>query len=267
MSRENREDRSESEALLSLERICLIRGGRHILKNVSCRISPGEIITLIGPNGAGKTSLLKVALGLLKADTGQVRRSAELRIGYMPQKLVIDRTFPLSVARFMRLTGRYPEVQLQQTLEDVGAGHLLDARLAELSGGELQRVLLGRALLRRPQLLVLDEPVQGVDVQGQVELFELIGRLRDNYGCAVLMVSHDLHLVMVATDRVICLNQHVCCTGSPEAVQRDEQFLKLFGPAILPHLAIYSHDPQHRHDQCPHQGCNCPTDQEGEHVR
>jgi zinc transport system ATP-binding protein len=253
--------------LLTLEKICLVRGGRHILENVSCAIAPGEIITLIGPNGAGKTSLLKVALGLLKADSGQVVRAADLRIGYMPQKLVVDRTFPLSVARFMRLTGRYSQSQLQQVLDAVGASRLLTARLADLSGGELQRVLLGRALLRRPQLLVLDEPVQGVDVQGQVELFELIGKLRDDYGCAVLMVSHDLHLVMIATDRVICLNQHICCTGTPAVVQRDEQFLKLFGPAILPHLAIYNHDPQHRHDQCPHQGCSCPLGQEQDHVR
>lgn len=252
--------------LLLLDSICLVRNGRHILQDVNCHIDPGEIISLIGPNGAGKTSLLKVALGLLKADSGEVVRNADLRIGYMPQKLTVDRTFPLSVARFMRLTGRYPKQQLLQTLEDVGVGRLLDASLANLSGGELQRVLLGRALLRRPQLLVLDEPVQGVDVQGQVELFKLIGRLRDSYGCAVLMVSHDLHLVMAATDRVICLNQHVCCTGTPEAVQHDEQFLKLFGPEVLPHLAIYSHDPQHQHDQCLHNGCRCPLGGEGDNA-
>ncbi len=256
-----------ADPLLVLDNICLVRNRRHILENVSFRIEPAEIITLIGPNGAGKTSLLKVALGLLKADSGRVVRSENLRIGYMPQKLIIDRTFPLSVARFMRLTGHYTESQMQQALDEVGAGRLLHASLADLSGGELQRVLLGRALLRRPQLLVLDEPVQGVDVQGQVELFKLIGRLRDNFGCAVLMVSHDLHLVMAATDRVICLNQHICCTGTPAAVQRDEQFLKLFGPAILPHLAIYSHDEQHQHDSCPHQGCSCPLGEESTDVR
>ncbi len=256
-----------AEALLELERICLVRNKRHILENVSCRIEPGEIVTLIGPNGAGKTSLLKVALGLSKSDSGRVQRSAELRIGYMPQKLIVDRTFPLSVARFMRLTGRYSDTELQQALAEVGAERLLAASLANLSGGELQRVLLGRALLRKPQLLVLDEPVQGVDVQGQVDLFELIGQLRDDFGCAVLMVSHDLHLVMAATDRVICLNQHICCTGTPEAVQRDEQFLKLFGAAILPHLAIYSHDAQHRHANCPHQGCCCQLGEGTAHVR
>jgi len=253
--------------LLDLERVCLVRQGRHILENVSFQIEPGEIITLIGPNGAGKTSLLKVALGLMKADTGTVVRSENLRIGYMPQRLIVDRTFPLSVARFMRLISHYTESQMQQALDEVGAPRLLNARLADLSGGELQRVLLGRALLRRPQLLVLDEPVQGVDVQGQVDLFELIGRLRDNFGCAVLMVSHDLHLVMAATDRVICLNQHVCCTGTPAAVQQDEQYLKLFGPAILPHLAIYSHDAQHQHDRCPHHGCSCPLGKGEQDVR
>lgn len=256
-----------AEALLSLDGICLVRNERHILENVSCRIDSGEIISLIGPNGAGKTSLLKVALGLMKADSGTVTRDADLRIGYMPQKLIVDRTFPLSVARFMRLTGRYTDQQLQQSLDGVGAGRLLNAGLADLSGGELQRVLLGRALLRRPQLLVLDEPVQGVDVQGQIELFELIGRLRDDFGCAVLMVSHDLHLVMAATDRVLCLNQHICCTGTPEAVQRDEQFLKLFGPAVLSQLAIYSHDAEHPHDSCAHQGCACPLGEEKPDVR
>ncbi len=256
-----------AEPLLDLEGICLVRQGRHILENVSFQIDPGEIITLIGPNGAGKTSLLKVALGLLQADTGLVKRSADLRIGYMPQKLVVDRTFPLSVARFMRLIGHYSEQQMQQSLDEVGAGRLLNASLADLSGGELQRVLLGRALLRRPQLLALDEPVQGVDVQGQVELYDLIGRLRDNFGCAVLMVSHDLHLVMSSTDRVICLNQHVCCTGTPAAVQQDAQFLKMFGPAVLPHLAIYSHDAQHQHGSCPHQGCSCPLGEEGRDAR
>ncbi len=256
-----------AEPLLLLENVCLVRGGRHILENVNCRIEAGEIITLIGPNGAGKTSLLKVALGLFRADSGQVRRAPGLRVGYMPQKLMVDRTFPLSVARFMRLTGRYAEAELLESLQDVGAGHLLNAALADLSGGELQRVLLGRALLRRPQLLVLDEPVQGVDVKGQVELFELIGRLRENYGCAVLMVSHDLHLVMAATDRVICLNRHVCCTGTPESVQRDAEFLQLFGPEVLPHLAIYSHDPTHQHDRCPGPDCDCPQATGGDHAQ
>lgn len=252
------------EPLLSMESICLVRNGRHILENVSLRIDPAEIVTLIGPNGAGKTSLLKVALGLFQADSGQLHRAENLRIGYMPQKMIVDRTFPLSVARFLRLTGTYGEQELERSLAEVGVARLLNSRLADLSGGELQRVLLGRALLRRPQLLVLDEPVQGVDVQGQVELFELIGRLRDNFGCAVLMVSHDLHLVMAATDRVICLNQHVCCTGTPAAVQRDEQFIQLFGPAILPHLAIYNHDAGHQHDSCPHQGCSCALGQGGD---
>ncbi|WP_020676056.1 metal ABC transporter ATP-binding protein [Geopsychrobacter electrodiphilus] len=255
-----------AEPLLELDAVCLVRNGRHILENISIHINPGEILTLIGPNGAGKTSLLKVALGLIRADTGRVLRKADLRIGYVPQKFLVPRSFPLSVARFMRLLGRYDTPQLEAALEDVGAGHLLNASLADLSGGELQRVLLGRAILRRPHLMVLDEAVQGVDVQGQVDLYQLIGHLRERYDCSVLMVSHDLHLVMAATDRVICLNQHVCCTGSPETVQRDAQFLKLFGPAILPHIAIYSHDPQHQHNLCTHQGCSCPLGQGDPHV-
>lgn len=255
------------EQLLALDQVCLLRGGRHVLENVSCQIAAGEIITLIGPNGAGKTSLIKVALGLINPDSGEVRRSVALRVGYVPQRFQVDRTLPLSVARFMRLSGSYTEQQLRAALSEVGAEQLLGVALAELSGGELQRVLLGRALLRRPQLLVLDEPVQGVDVQGQVELYDLIGSLSQRFNCAVLMVSHDLHLVMAATDRVICLNRHVCCTGTPEAVQRDEQFLQLFGSSVLPHLAIYSHDPTHQHNRCPHQGCGCTAGGGGEDAR
>ncbi|HKJ05408.1 MAG TPA: metal ABC transporter ATP-binding protein [Geopsychrobacteraceae bacterium] len=255
---------SESHVLVDLQKICVDLQGKPILSGVDMQVNAREILTLIGPNGAGKTTLLRVALGLLSARSGSVRKKPGLRIGYVPQKLHPDQSFPLSVYRFLSLSARRITSRIPAVLKEVGAEDLSRAQLSTLSGGELQRILLARALLRDPELLVLDEPVQGVDVHGQVELFQLITHLRDKRDCAVLMVSHDLHLVMASTDRVICLNRHVCCTGSPEVVSQDLQFLKLFGPAALPHLALYSHDTNHRHEECDGTSCRCPRTLEGE---
>ena len=224
----------------------LARG--EILSGVSLEISRGEIVTIVGPNGAGKTTLLRVLLGLLQPSSGRVVRTPGLRIGYMPQRIQIDPVLPLSVRRFLTLTGRRSRTDLERVLGEVGALAVIDSPIQGLSGGETQRVLLARALLRDPDLLVLDEPIQGVDVQGQLELFALIGRLRKERGCAVLMVSHDLHLVMAATDRVVCLNRHVCCTGTPEAVQGSAAFVELFSPQVVANLAIYAHQHDHHHD-------------------
>jgi len=240
------------QALLQLDQVSLAIRGKPVLQDVSLTVSRGEIVTLIGPNGAGKTTLLRVALKLIRPDTGAIWQQAGLQIGYMPQRLTIDSTFPLDVRRFLLLAGRFSDEQLQTRLEEVGATGLFRSPLHGLSGGELQRVLLARALLREPALLILDEPIQGVDVHGQTEIFRLLSTIRDRRGCAILMVSHDLHLVMASTDRVICLNRHICCTGSPEQVTRDEDFLKMFGPAATQALAIYSHDQQHRHGNCHH---------------
>ncbi|WP_298039455.1 zinc ABC transporter ATP-binding protein ZnuC [uncultured Desulfuromonas sp.] len=237
-----------STFLLEIENATARMQGREVLKQVSLAISPGEIVTVIGPNGAGKTTLLRVALGLLPPTAGQVRRRPRLRIGYMPQRLHIDGTLPLSVRRFLSLARRGAVEDLEATLEEVGALQTADSPLQALSGGELQRILLARALLRDPDLLVLDEPVQGVDVHGQVELFQLITRIRNRRNCAVLMVSHDLHLVMASTDRVVCLNHHVCCTGTPEVVTHNPAYLELFGPLAVQNLAIYSHDKDHKHE-------------------
>jgi zinc transport system ATP-binding protein len=241
---------SRSENLLELENIDLIRGRRQLLQQVGLQLGRGEILTIIGPNGAGKTSLVRVALGLMTPTSGEVQRQPGISIGYMPQQLHIDPTFPLSVKRFLGMTGKKQRHLIQSLLAEVGADHVQDAPLQNLSGGELQRVLLARALLRDPELLVLDEPVQGVDVHGQMELYQLIARIRDQRQCAILMVSHDLHLVMAATDRVLCLNRHICCSGTPEAVTSDPAYLELFGPQAVQHLAIYSHDRNHRHDSC-----------------
>jgi len=229
---------------------------RPVLQDVELSIQPREIVTLIGPNGAGKTTLLRVILGLQKPDRGKVLRAADLCIGYMPQKMPLDVAFPIDVKRFLLLGGKVRSNAILPVLGEVGAEDLLDAPLQALSGGEFQRVLLARALLRDPQLLVLDEPVQGVDVHGQAEIFKLLTRIRETRDCAILMVSHDLHLVMASTDRVICLNRHICCTGSPESVTRNPEFLAMFGAAAVQSLAIYSHDQEHRHEQCRH-GDHC----------
>lgn len=234
--------------LLKMSGVRLTHGGHMVLDHVDLSVEAGRIITVVGPNGAGKSSLLKVALGLLRPDAGVVERSAAV-IGYVPQRLEIGRLLPLSVRRFlaMALPGRAGNGDLEDMLDMVGAGHVLGRQVADLSGGELQRVLLARALLRRPDLLVLDEPVGGVDVAGQAELYDLITAQARDRGVGVLMVSHDLHVVMAATDHVVCLNRHVCCAGHPEAVSRHPEYLALFGPRVAASLAIYTHAHDHGH--------------------
>jgi zinc transport system ATP-binding protein len=212
-----------------------------VLKAVSLTVRRGEIITLIGPNGAGKSTLVRVVLGLLKPESGSVYRQSGIKIGYMPQRLTIEPTLPLTVSRFLTLGGAKKRTAIKQVLEEVGALALLKRPLQNISGGEMQRVLLARALLREPDLLILDEPIQGVDVAGQYELYELISQLRKERGCGILMVSHDLHIVMAATDYVLCLNQKVCCSGHPEIVTQHPAYLELFGSMAARDLAIYPH--------------------------
>jgi zinc transport system ATP-binding protein len=250
----------EPNITLELSNVDLFRGARQLLQQISFQLRSGEILTVIGPNGAGKTTLVRVALGLLSPSAGRVFRKKNIRIGYMPQRLHIDPTFPLTVKRFLAMTGTRQAERVLSLLHEVGVPQVYESPLQNLSGGELQRVLLARALIRDPDLLVLDEPVQGVDVHGQMELYQLIANVRDQRRCAILMVSHDLHLVMAATDRVLCLNRHICCSGTPEAVTSDPAYLELFGPQAVKHLAIYSHDSSHRHDAC----ADCGVDK---HVR
>ena len=236
-----------SDSLIRLHDVTVQFAGQAVLEGVNLDLQAGEIVTLIGPNGAGKTTLVRVVLGLLRPSQGSVWRQSRLRIGYMPQKLSVEATLPLSVLRFLRLVVGVGRAEAEAALAEVGAEQVLNSPLQAISGGELQRVLLARALLRKPQLLVLDEPVQGVDVAGQAELYRLIGRLRERYGCGVLMVSHDLHLVMSATDQVICLNRHICCSGHPEQVGADPAFHALFGQDARS-LAVYQHHHDHQHD-------------------
>jgi zinc transport system ATP-binding protein len=226
--------------------------GRLVLDRVDLTVTEREIVTVIGPNGAGKSTLLRILLGLAAPDSGEAWIRPGIRIGYMPQRLQVDDTLPLTVRRFLRLGGSQREAAMRAALDEVGAAEVLDTAIQSISGGEFQRVLLARALLRDPALLVLDEPVQGVDVAGQEDLFQLILDIRDRRGCGVLMVSHDLHLVMAATDTVVCLNHHVCCTGRPETVRLDPAYLALFGAARGSGLAVYTHHHDHVHDPAHH---------------
>lgn len=235
-------------SLVTLENISVHFARRPVLSGISLKLMPGRILTLLGPNGAGKSTLVRVVLGLLAPASGQIQRTPGLRIGYVPQKLHIDPTLPVTVERFMLLTRGAKHADVLPALKRVQAGHLLNAPLQKLSGGETQRVLLARTLLNQPQLLVLDEPTQGVDVNGQVALYDLIDQLRHELNCGVLMVSHDLHLVMAKTDEVLCLNHHICCSGTPEAVSQHPEFIAMFGPRGAQQLAIYRHNHNHRHD-------------------
>ncbi|MEA9392974.1 zinc ABC transporter ATP-binding protein ZnuC [Acerihabitans sp. TG2] len=235
-------------SLVTLKHISVSFGQKKVLHDVSFSLLPGRILTLMGPNGAGKSTLVRVVLGLIAPTAGTLWQAPQLRIGYVPQKIHLDVTLPLTVERFMRLRPKVKRTDVPSALEQVQARHLLEQPMQKLSGGEMQRVLLARALLNRPQLLVLDEPTQGVDVNGQVALYDLIDKIRCTLGCAVLMVSHDLHLVMAKTDEVLCLNQHICCSGSPEAVSAHPEFIAMFGPFGAAQLALYRHHHTHGHD-------------------
>ena len=240
-----------TNTLLRAEGVYLEDKKKSLLRDVNLSVSSGEIVTIIGPNGAGKTSLLNILLGLRSPSRGNVIRADKVVIGYMPQRLQLNPQLPMTVARFLSLaqsnTINFPAT-MDKALQKTGVSELTHASMHDLSGGEMQRVLLARAILRRPQLLVLDEPVQGVDVVGQSQLYQLISQLRDDLQCGVLMVSHDLHIVMAATDHVICLNQHVCCHGHPESVSNHPAYLELFGHSTDANVAIYTHHHDHNHD-------------------
>ncbi len=252
-----------------------------VLSQVSLRIHPKEIVTLIGPNGAGKSTLLKILLGLTPPTSGQVKVKKGLKIGFMPQKIQIDAALPMSVERFLKLgfkpnqpthnaqnhslkkalknlffSAAYDSTRLKKITKELNLSALLKQPIQQVSGGEMQRILLARALIREPELLVLDEPVQGVDIKGQAELYQYINQIRHQYGCGILMVSHDLHIVMQHTDQVLCLNQHICCSGHPKKVSESPEYQTLFSSLATPSegIAIYEHhhDPttcEHTHGQ------------------
>jgi len=236
-----------AEPLVTLENAGLNRGGRWLVRGIDLTVHRGEAVTLIGPNGAGKSTTAKIALGLEKPDEGEARRRGDLKIGYVPQKLAIDWTLPLTVSRFMSLTERVSPADAASALEQVGIPHLAGSEVRHLSGGEFQRAMLARALTRKPDLMVLDEPVQGVDFGGEIALYNLISDIRTTLNCGILMISHDLHVVMAGTDKVVCLNGHICCQGAPMAVAESPEYRELFGSRAANTLAVYEHAHDHTH--------------------
>ena len=234
--------------LIEAQGVSVRKKGRQLLHRVDIHVDRGEVVTLIGPNGAGKTTLVRVLLGLLSPDTGQVQREPSVRVGYVPQHLHLNSTMPITVKRMMSLTGQSPQSTVEAALDETGSRKLLEARMSDLSGGELRRVLLARALLGDPDLLLLDEPVSGVDYIGEAEMYALIAEIVTRHGCGVLMVSHDLHIVMAATDRVVCLNHHICCTGVPQEVVGHDEFQQLFGTRAGVVTALYQHHHDHVHE-------------------
>ena len=237
--------------LIAAEGLSVDQGGSRVLSGVDFHIDRGEIVTVIGPNGSGKSTLLRALIGALEAAEGSVRRAQGLRIGYVPQRLALDGALPITVHRFLCLPARHPNDVVQAALTRAGVPELSRRQMAALSGGQFQRVLLARALIGQPDVLVLDEPTQGLDQPAIAEFYQLIADLRRRLGCAVLMVSHELHVVMRASDRVICLNGHVCCQGAPAAVSLDPHYRALFGPAAEA-LALYRHEHDHSHDHHDH---------------
>ncbi len=237
----------KTQSLISLNNTGLYRSGKWLVRGVTMTVEPGEIVTLIGPNGSGKSTTAKIALGVFDPDEGTANKRQGLKVGYVQQKLSIDWTLPLTVNRFMSLTGQVGRKAAQEAMVATEISHLAQAEVRTLSGGEFQRVLLARAIACKPELLVLDEPVQGVDFNGEIALYELIRNIRDKLNCGVLLISHDLHVVMAATDRVICLNGHVCCSGTPTTVASSAEYKALFGARATAGLAIYEHSHDHEH--------------------
>ncbi len=235
-------------SLVTVEDLSVSYGANTVLRHVHMTIEPGEIVTIVGPNGSGKTSLLRAIIGATKPAKGRIARKQGLRIGYVPQKLHIDPTLPISVERFMRLTNHVSRSRCAEALEEAGVPDLLKRQMTQLSGGQFQRVLLARALINHPDILLLDEATQGLDQPGSAAFYRQIETVRRETGCAILMISHELHVVMSASDRVICLNGHVCCEGSPAVVASAPEYRALFGTGTGGALALYRHDHDHHHD-------------------
>jgi zinc transport system ATP-binding protein len=235
-------------SLIAADHICVRFGQDEVLHDISLKVDPTEIVTILGPNGSGKSTLLRALLGIVPVAEGRVTRQTGLRIGYVPQRLTIDRTLPMTVRRFLSLPARVTDVAAQEALVRVGMAGQGSEQMTTLSGGQQQRVLLARALLGKPQLLMLDEPTSGLDQPGEAAFYRLIEEVRAQTGAAVLMISHDLHVVMAASDRVICLNGHICCEGTPRVVSNAPEYRALFGLGTQGALALYRHEHDHAHE-------------------
>ena len=239
-------------SLIQVEGLSVRYGSRMALSDVSLRIEPNEIVTIVGPNGSGKTSLLRAIIGAIKPSEGHIVQASSLTIGYVPQRLHIDDTLPITVSRFLKLPGGVAVADIDYALKQAGVPELKKEQLSQLSGGQFQRVLLARALIGKPDLLLLDEATQGLDQRGSASFYQQIETVRKATGCAVLMISHELHVVMSASDRVICLNGHVCCEGAPAAVASAPEYRALFGTGTGGALALYRHEHDHGHDHGDH---------------
>ena len=239
---------SENKTLVQLNNAGFRQNGKWLVEGVSLKVEKGKIVTLIGPNGSGKSTTAKIALGIYKNIEGNVEKYTN-KIGYVPQKISIDWTLPLRVYDFMLLTENIDEEAIDEALNLTGVVHLKNKNLGNLSGGEFQRVLIARAISKKPELLVLDEPVQGVDYTGEIALYELIKKISDTLNCGILLISHDLHTVMTATDHVVCLNGHVCCSGTPMDVAKNNEYKTLFGEKASQILSVYEHKHDHVHSE------------------
>lgn len=236
------------ETLLSMNDVTVSHGETPAIEGVTMSLRRNEIVTVIGPNGAGKSTLIKTALGIIQPDSGNVSRLKKIQIGYVPQSVALDPTLPLSVERFLRLGTTASNERITELLRSVGIENLQHTSMHHISGGEMRRVLLARSLIKKPDLLILDEPTAGVDISGQNEIYALVSSIRDQFQCGILLVSHDLHIVMAATDRVLCINRHLCCSGSPEHVREHPEYLAIFGEQPADRIGIYRHHHDHHHD-------------------
>lgn len=234
--------------LIRTENVSVCYNGKTVLRDVSLAVGAGDFVTVVGPNGAGKSTLLQCMLGFFRPDSGRVVKSPGLSVGYLPQRRATDDLMPMRVDRFLRLRRRVRRAVWDATLDEVELAPLLKRTLHSLSGGQMQRVLLARALLGEPRLLVLDEPEQSMDISGRHGFYNLLARIYENRGVGVLMVSHDLHLVMSCTTRVVCLYHHICCTGRPHAISQDPEFVALFGPDVGRLMSVYHHGHDHTHN-------------------
>ena len=238
---------NQNKLLVKLENAGVQRTSKWLVKGISFEISQGQIVTLIGPNGSGKTTTAKMILNIMNADEGQITRNAD-KMAYVPQKINIDWTMPLRVIDFMKITNNLNDNQVIESLTTTGVDKLLYNQIHNLSGGEFQRVLIARAIAKKPDLLVLDEPVQGVDYNGEIALYNLIKKISVNLNCGILLISHDMHFVMSTTDHVVCLNGHICCSGTPSSVVKNPEYIKLFGEHNSETLSYYQHHHDHSHD-------------------